>query len=176
MLEQKNKLDQSSYRTQKTVILEQTKQATPKVSDRAKDYLRIIHKIINQQGFARLSDVALELKVKPASAFGMLTKLQKQDLIIRKRYGKIKLTKTGIALAEANKKGHDTICKFLELLLVPHEIAVMDAGAIEHKLNHQTMVQLTKFVDFMASQQPKLPTGGKNTSTTTTAIAKTNSL
>jgi hypothetical protein len=51
----------------------------------------------------------------------------------------------------------------------------MDAGAIEHKLNHQTMVQLTKFVDFMASQQPKLPTGGKNTSTTTT-IAKTNSL
>lgn len=149
-------LRRSSYRTQKMMRLEQTEQTASKISDRAEDYLRIIHKIINQQGFARLSDVALELNVKPASAFGMLAKLQRQDLIVRERYGKVKLTETGLALAEVNKKRCDTVRKFLELLLVPHEIAVIDAGTLEHKLNCQTMVQFTKFVDFMSSQRPEV--------------------
>lgn len=157
ILEQENEsLYRFAYKMPKMISLEQTEQTASKISDRAEDYLRIIHKIINQQGFARLSDVALELNVKPSSAFGMLAKLQRQDLIVRERYGKVKLTETGLALAEVNKKRYDTVRKFLELLLVPHEIAVIDAGILEHKLNYQTMIQFTKFVDFMSSQRPKV--------------------
>lgn len=138
----------------KMMSLEQTEQTTFRISDRAVDYLRIIHKIINRKGFARISDVALELNVKPASAFGMLAKLQRQDLVVHERYGKVKLTKTGLAIAETIKKRQDTVCEFLELLLVPHETAIIDAGVLEHKLNYQTMIQFAKFVDFITSQRP----------------------
>lgn len=125
-----------------------------KITERAEDYLRIIHKIINQQGFARTNDVALELNVKPASAFEMLAKLQKLNLVIHERYGEVKLTKTGLAIAKAIKKRHDTFREFLEILLVPHEIAIRDANILEHKLDYQTINQFTKFVDFMTLERP----------------------
>jgi Mn-dependent DtxR family transcriptional regulator len=48
-----------------------------RITDRAKDYLRAIRKIIDQQGFARTGDVASELEIKPASAFEMLCRLKK---------------------------------------------------------------------------------------------------
>jgi predicted house-cleaning noncanonical NTP pyrophosphatase (MazG superfamily) len=42
-----------------------------KITERAEDYLRTIHKIIEQQGFAKTGDIALELNIKPASVFEM---------------------------------------------------------------------------------------------------------
>lgn len=125
-----------------------------KITERAEDYLRIIHQIVKQQGFARISDVALELNVKPASAFEMLAKLQKLNLVVHAKYGEVKLTKTGLGIARVIEKRHDTFRKFLEIILVPREIAIRDANTLEHKLDHRTMIQFAKFVDFMTLERP----------------------
>jgi DtxR family Mn-dependent transcriptional regulator len=134
--------------------VEEIKSKSFKITDRAEDYLRTIYKIINRQGFARTGNVALELNIKPASAFEMLIKLQKLNLLVHEKYGEVKLTKTGLCIAESIKKRHDTFREFLEIILVPHEIAIRDANILEHKLDYQTIIQFTKFVDFMSLERP----------------------
>jgi DtxR family Mn-dependent transcriptional regulator len=127
-----------------------------KITARAEDYLRTIHKIIEQQGFAKTGDIALGLNVKPASVVEMLNKLQKLNLIIHKKYGEVKLTRKGLSIAEAIKKRHNTFREFLEIILVSHEVAVKDAHILEHKLDHKTILQFAKFVDFMTLERPGL--------------------
>jgi Mn-dependent DtxR family transcriptional regulator len=136
------------------IKLQEIEPTSFKITERSEDYLRIIHKIINQQGFARTNDVALELHIKPASAFEMLAKLQKLNLVIHEKYGEVKLTRAGLSIAQAIKKRHDTFRDFLEILLVLHEIAIRDANILEHKLDRQTMIQFAKFVDFMTLDRP----------------------
>jgi DtxR family transcriptional regulator, Mn-dependent transcriptional regulator len=125
-----------------------------KITDRAEDYLRIIDKIISKQGFARTGDVASELGIKPASVFEMLGRLQKQGLIVHEKYGEVKLTSNGQKIADTINKRHDTFLKFLEIILVPHEIAIKDANILEHKLDSKTIVQFSKFVEFMTLERP----------------------
>ena len=87
-----------------------------KITERAEDYLRTIHKIIDQQGFAKTGDIASELDIKPASVVEMLHKLQKLNLVIHEKYGEVKLTKKGLFIAEAIRKRHNTFRKFLEII------------------------------------------------------------
>jgi Mn-dependent DtxR family transcriptional regulator len=84
----------------------------------------------------------------------MIAKLQKLGLVEHERYGEVRLTSNGLNLAEAIKKRHDTVYKFLEIILVPHDIAISDANILEHKLNDQTTTQFAKFVDFMTLKRP----------------------
>jgi DtxR family Mn-dependent transcriptional regulator len=127
-----------------------------KITARGEDYLRTIHKIIEHKGSAKTGDIALELNVKPASVVEMLNKLQKLNLIIHEKYGEVKLTKKGLSIAEAIKQRHNTFRKFLEIILVPHEVAVRDAHILEHKLDRKTILQFAKFVDFMTLERPGL--------------------
>ena len=147
------KVEQEETKIMKAEEIEFT---SSKITERAEDYLRSIHKIIEQQGFAKTGDIALELNIKPASVFEMLNKLQKLNLVIHEKYGEVKLTKKGLSTARAITKRHDTFRKFLEIILVPHEIAIRDANILEHKLDYKTILQFTKFVDFMTLERPGL--------------------
>jgi DtxR family Mn-dependent transcriptional regulator len=84
----------------------------------------------------------------------MLNKLQNLDLVIHQKYGKITLTKDGQHIAEVISKRHDTFRKFLEIIFVPQKVAIKDAHILEHKLDHKTIAQFTKFVDFMTLEKP----------------------
>jgi len=86
----------------------------------------------------------------------MLNKLQKISLVIHEKYGEVKLTTKGLSIAKAITKRHDTFREFLEIILVPHEIAIRDANILEHKLDRNTILQFTKFVDFMTLERPGL--------------------
>jgi DtxR family Mn-dependent transcriptional regulator len=91
----------------------------------------------------------LELNIKPASVFEMLNKLQKLNLVMHEKYGEVKLTENGLFIAKAVRKRHDTFRKFLEIILVPYEVAIRDANILEHKLDYKTILQFAKLVDFM---------------------------
>ncbi len=116
-------------------------ESSVKITDRVEDYLRIIDKIIDKQGFARTGDVASELGIKPASVFEMLSKLQKQGLIVHKKYGEVKLTGKGQSMADAINKRQGTFLKFPDIILVPHDVAIRDANILEHKLDYTTIIQ-----------------------------------
>ena len=121
------------------------------VSGRAEDYLRCIYEIIERRGFARVKDIARELNVKPSSVVEMMEKLHKMNLIIYEKYGGIRLTKKGREIGEIIEKRHETFRRFLEIILVPKDIALRDAHVLEHRLHPKTILQFTRFVEFITS-------------------------
>ena len=121
------------------------------LSGRSEDYLRGLYEIIEQKGYARIKDVARELNVQPSSAVEMMKKLNRKGLVVYEKYGGVTLTPEGEEIARTIRERHDTFKKFLEIVLVPKEIALKDAHVLEHRLDPKTILQLTRFVDFITS-------------------------
>lgn len=129
------------------------------LSARAEDYLRAVYEIIERKGYARIKDVAGESGVQPSTAVEMMKKLHENGFVVYEKYSGITFTPRGKEIAEAVKKRHDTFKKFLEIILVPKGIALKDAHILEHQLDPKTILQFTKFVEFVtsasASKHPK---------------------
>ena len=121
------------------------------ISGRAEDYLRSIYEIVERKGFARIKDIARELNVKPSSVVEMMKKLQEMNLVVYEKYEGVRLTNKGKELAEVIEKRHETFRRFLEIILVPKDVALRDAHILEHRLHPKTILQFTRFVEFITS-------------------------
>ena len=127
------------------------------LSRRAEDYLRSIYEIVERKGFARIKDISRELGLRPSSVVEMVKKLHKKGLVRYEKYGGVVLTSQGREIAEAVKKRHEVFKKFLELILVPEDIALKDSHILEHQLDPKTILQFTRFVKFIteSSERPR---------------------
>jgi DtxR family Mn-dependent transcriptional regulator len=119
------------------------------ITERMEDYLRIIYEVEESKGYVRLKDISSRLEVTPASAVEMLKKLSDMGLVIYERYGGIRLTPNGRVIAETIKKRYEYVRKFLEIILVPKDIALRDAHILEHRLHPKTLLQIIRFVEFV---------------------------
>ncbi|MCD6263364.1 metal-dependent transcriptional regulator [Candidatus Bathyarchaeota archaeon] len=128
------------------------------LSEREEDYLRAIYEIICRKGYARIKDIAKEVEVRPPTAVEMMKKLARKGLVKYEKYGGVSLTSQGSEIAMVISKRHETFTKFLEIILVPREIALKDAHILEHQLNPKTILQFTRFVEFItgASDRPRI--------------------
>jgi DtxR family Mn-dependent transcriptional regulator len=120
-----------------------------KLSARIEDYLRSIYEVTEIKGYARIKDISKEMSLKPSSVVGMMRKLQQLGLVTYEKYGEIRLTPRGTEVTAELKNKRDTFEKFLEIILVPKEIAAKDAHILEHQLDPQTINQFRKFVKFI---------------------------
>ena len=127
------------------------------LSRRAEDYLRSIYEVIERKGFARIKDIAKELGLKPSTVVEMVRKLHKSGFVRYEKYGGVTLTPRGREIAEAIKERHDIFKKFLELILVPEDVALKDSHVLEHQLDPKTILQFTRFVKFIteSSERPR---------------------
>ena len=127
------------------------------LSRRAEDYLRSIYEIVECKGFARIKDIAKEMKLKPSTVVEMVKKLHSGGFIHYEKYGGVTLTPRGREIAKAIKERHDIFKRFLELILVPEDIALKDSHILEHQLDPKTILQFARFVRFIteASERPK---------------------
>jgi DtxR family Mn-dependent transcriptional regulator len=123
------------------------------ITGKAEDYLRGIYEITQEKGFARIRDIANHIDVKPSSAVEMVRKLDRLQLVKYEKYGGVMLTSKGRDLAEVIEKRHETFKKFLEIILVPKNVALKDAHVLEHRLHPRTILQFSKFVDFIENAQ-----------------------
>ncbi|PUA31303.1 MAG: DtxR family iron (metal) dependent repressor [Candidatus Terraquivivens tikiterensis] len=129
------------------------------VSRKVEDYLKAVYEVVGNKGYARIKDISKVLGVKPSTVVEMMRKLSEQGLVIYEKYSGVTLTSSGREIAEAVKKRHDTFRRFLEIILVPENIAVKDAHVLEHQLDPKTILQFTRFVEFItqasATERPK---------------------
>lgn len=125
------------------------------ISSKAEDYLRAIYEIVAQKGFVRIKDLARELEVKPPTVVEMMKKLDKKGLVAYEKYGGITLTDRGTQIAELVEKRHETFRKFLEILMVPKDMALKDAHILEHELHSKTILQFSRFVDFITKHSER---------------------
>lgn len=59
------------------------------------DYLERIYMLIEEKGYARVSDIAEALEVHPSSVTKMVQKLDKSDYLVYERYRGLVLTAKG---------------------------------------------------------------------------------
>ena len=122
---------------------------TLELTDREEDYLRAIYEVITQKGYARIKDLAIKVKVTPASVVEMMKKLREKKLVNYEKYEAITLTDAGVQYAEALSRRHDTFKEFLKIINVPDDVAEKDAHILEHYLDARTINQFTRFVDLV---------------------------
>ncbi len=118
------------------------------------DYIKTILKLEKENRVARVTDIAEQRGVTKSSVSLVMRHLHEKELIDRKQYGHITLTKSGRRLGNSLLQRHEILTLFLtNILRVPHEIAEQDACKLEHALSKESWQNLKHFVE-VAEQFP----------------------
>lgn len=113
------------------------------------DYLEMIYRLSEKNGFTRINELSAALNVQPPSATKMVQKLAELKLIKYEKYGVIMLENEGWLLGAKLMQRHNVIANFLRLLGVPDEEILMETEKIEHTVSEKTMKCFNDFICFM---------------------------
>ncbi len=119
------------------------------------DHIEIIYALIEQKGYARVSDIAEALSVLPSSVTKMVQKLDKDGYLIYERYRGLVLTPKGQKLGKRLLKRHDLLEQFLRLIGVEEERIYGDVEGIEHHLSWNSIDRIADLVQTL-EQHPEL--------------------
>jgi len=78
----------------------------------SEDYLERIYELLGERGYARVTDIAERLQVKPASVTRMLQKLEGAGYLNRVAYRGFSLTEKGKTVGRKIKKRHQVLAAF----------------------------------------------------------------
>jgi Mn-dependent DtxR family transcriptional regulator len=116
------------------------------------DYLEVIYKLIQEKGYARSTDIAHHLGVRPPSVTEMVQRLDENGFLVYERYRGIMLTEAGESVAKSVLRRHALLFEFLTLLGVDKEIADLDACGMEHCLHPETVNVISCFLTCLKGQ------------------------
>lgn len=116
-------------------------------------YIETIDALSRKLGYAAVTDIANELKVKSPSVTSMLKKLDARGFVKYTPYRNVVLTQSGKDLASFLRKRQKPLQAFLTLIGIKAEIAEEDACAIEHILHATTLDKLSKFFEYIQTTQ-----------------------
>jgi DtxR family Mn-dependent transcriptional regulator len=114
------------------------------------DYLEAVVMLQGEDRVVRVSQISRKLKVKMPSVTSALKKLSEQRLVEHERYGRIKLTPKGDAVARDVLRRHEALtCFFAQALGIDRETAEEDACKIEHVISPLSLERVIKFIEFI---------------------------
>jgi Mn-dependent DtxR family transcriptional regulator len=116
------------------------------LSEHWEDYLERIHELIESKGYARVADIAEQLRISPASVTSMVQKMARAGLLNYERYRGLTLTPTGEAAALGIRHRHRVLSRFLTHLGVPADVVARDVEGLEH---HLSSVSVEKIEDLL---------------------------
>lgn len=117
-----------------------------KLSTSLEDYLETIFILNKERGEIRITDIANAMEISKPSVNKAVANLKDQGFLTHQKYGEIKLTKEGKALAKSIYFKHNTLVNFLTKKLgINKEIAENDACKIEHVISPETLEKLIKY-------------------------------
>lgn len=119
------------------------------------DHIEQIYILIEQKGYARVSDIAEALSVLPSSVTKMVQKLDKDGFLIYEKYRGLTLTTKGMKLGKKLVKRHDLLEDFLRLIGVEEENIYGDVEGIEHHLSWNSIDRIADLVLFL-EENPEL--------------------
>lgn len=119
------------------------------------DYLERMYNLINEKGYARVSDIADALEIQPPSVTHMLQRLDEEGYVEYEKYRGVTLTEKGEAVGRDIAERHRDLTTLLELLGVQDDERIFrDVEGIEHYLSPESMERIRKLVDF-AREHPE---------------------
>lgn len=99
------------------------------------DYLERIFSLIEEKGYARVSDIAEALAVHPSSVTKMVQKLDKDNYLVYEKYRGLVLTSKGKKMGKRLVDRHSLLEDFLRIIGVAEESIYRDVEGIEHHLS-----------------------------------------
>ncbi|MBP1999418.1 Mn-dependent DtxR family transcriptional regulator [Paenibacillus shirakamiensis] len=112
------------------------------------DYLERIYKLIDEKGYARVSDIAEGLEVHPSSVTKMIQKLDKDEYLIYEKYRGLILTSKGKKVGKKLVDRHQLLEEFLTLIGVQEENIYKDVEGIEHHLSWDSITRIETLVEY----------------------------
>lgn len=120
------------------------------------DYLERIYKLIDEKGYARVSDIAEGLEVHPSSVTKMIQKLDKDEYLIYEKYRGLILTSKGKKVGKRLVDRHELLEQFLEIIGVQEENIYRDVEGIEHHLSSDSITQIEMLVEYFKKDAKRI--------------------
>ncbi len=105
------------------------------------DYLEMIYRTCQQDGYARINQLASKLNVRPSSTTKVIQKLRDLGLVNYQKYGIIQLTQEGLEIGNYLLRRHSIIEEFLRNLGI-QDTLLKDTEMMEHDVSHQALKRL----------------------------------
>lgn len=112
------------------------------------DYLERIYRLIDEKGYARVSDIAEGLEVHPSSVTKMIQKLDKDSYLIYEKYRGLVLTNKGKKMGKRLVERHHLLESFLQIIGVQEENIYRDVEGIEHHLSWDSITCIETLVEY----------------------------
>ncbi|GIP48460.1 MAG: transcriptional regulator MntR [Paenibacillaceae bacterium] len=120
------------------------------------DYLERIYKLIDEKGYARVSDIAEGLEVHPSSVTKMIQKLDKDEYLIYEKYRGLVLTNKGKKIGKRLVDRHQLLEEFLGMIGVEHENIYKDVEGIEHHLSWDSITRIATLVEYFKRDNSRI--------------------
>jgi Mn-dependent DtxR family transcriptional regulator len=112
------------------------------------DYLERIYRLIDDKGYARVSDIAEGLEVHPSSVTKMIQKLDKDNYLIYEKYRGLVLTNKGKKMGKRLVDRHHLLESFLHIIGVQEENIYQDVEGIEHHLSWDSITCIETLIEY----------------------------
>lgn len=128
-----------------------TGNSRPRTSVAAEDYLEKIEQLIARKGYARVVDIAAELKISQASVTAMVQKLDAEGFVKYEKYRGMVLTSSGLEVARRIAHRHALLTDFLRAIGVADEQVIYnDVEGMEHHISPESfraIEALTRYLE-----------------------------
>ncbi|HEY0943875.1 MAG TPA: transcriptional regulator MntR [Opitutaceae bacterium] len=114
------------------------------------DYLERIADLIRTKGYARVVDIAAELKISQASVTTMVQRLDAEGLVKYEKYRGMVLTSAGEEVARRIAHRHELLTHFLRQFGLAEEVIFRDVEGMEHHISEETFAaieRLNRYLD-----------------------------
>lgn len=108
------------------------------------DYLERISDLIKTKGYARVVDIAAELKISQASVTTMVQRLDAEGLVDYEKYRGMVLTDAGEKVAAYIAHRHELLTRFLRHLGLEEHVISRDVEGMEHHVSPETFDALAR--------------------------------
>lgn len=119
------------------------------------DHIEQIYLLIENKGYARVSDIADALSVLPSSVTKMVQKLDKDGYLVYEKYRGLTLTVKGQKLGKRLVQRHELLEQFLKLIGVDESVIYGDVEGIEHHLSWNSIDRIADLVQLL-EEQPEI--------------------
>lgn len=126
--------------------------ATPSMED----YLERIYKLMDEKGYARVSDIAEGLEVHPSSVTKMIQKLDKDNYLVYEKYRGLMLTSKGKKMGKRLMDRHKLLESFLGVIGVQEENIYRDVEGIEHHLSWDSITCIEILLEYFQQDPQRL--------------------
>jgi len=121
-------------------------------------HLVAIAELLEEYGYARVSDVARRLEITRGSASITLKSLKGRGLVTEDERRFLGLSEEGAAIAGSIRAKKRVMLKlFVDVLGVPEDQADVDTCKIEHLVSDRTAERVARLLEFIDSDDPTVP-------------------